>query len=259
MIDRTNRYVHKWNVLPLLALTLVIALSAGAILFVRVASAPTSARISEVDASPLVGQSAMVGTGGGAQVANKGADTQPLVYPACPAAFQFLWPEPGAPPNGGTVHVGDKFALDLQNYGGPDGSYIVSQQAYLSFTYTLMQNVSLVGTGCELAQTITPDTTTFDATLQNEVCNNPSQICTFRGGSVPPGSMAYASGALNNPEARGYFRVAQIAFCATNPGQAIIHWQFEPVTRHTEVGPQGIQMNPAACYEDYVINILPPK
>ena len=98
MIDRTNRYVHKWNVLPLLALTLVIALSAGAILFVRVASAPTSARISEVDASPLVGQSAMVGTGGGAQVANKGADTQPLVYPACPAAFQFLWPNPALRP-----------------------------------------------------------------------------------------------------------------------------------------------------------------
>jgi hypothetical protein len=152
--------------------------------------------------------------------------------------------------------VGDKFAFDLMTYGGPDDSYVASQQAYLSFTYTLMQNVTVATPGCVLEQTVTPDATTFDATLQNEVCNNPSQICTFRGGYVPPGSMAYASGALNNSLAQGYFRVAQVGFCATNPGQAVIHWQFEPVIRHTEVGPENTQLNPVSCYEDYIINIV---
>src|SRR5438067_9613055 len=52
---------------------------------------------------------------------------EPTVYPApqttklqrldtptaCPGAFHYLRPQDGAPPNGGTVHVGQKFAFDL--------------------------------------------------------------------------------------------------------------------------------------------------
>src|SRR5436190_9626124 len=190
MSDRTGRYVRKRNVLPLFAVTMIIGISASALLLSGWLTSRDEPRVSEVDPSPLVGPSALIGSGGGSQITDPGA--QPPAYLTCPGAFQFLWPQQGAPPNRGTVHVGDKFVLDLMTYGGPNDSEVVSQQAYLSFTYALMQNVSVTSPGCAPEQTITPDLTTFDATLQNEVCNSPSPICSFRDGRVPPGSMAYA-------------------------------------------------------------------
>jgi hypothetical protein len=179
-------------------------------------------------------------------------------------AFLFLDPEPGAPVNGGTVFVGDRFVLDLMLNGGsyapPNG--VTGQQSYMTFTYSLLQNarVSTIDTSCTVTNTITPDQTTFDATLQNEVCNGPSS-CTFRGLIVGPGSFAYASGALSNcPEGcEGIFRVAQVGLCAVAPGQARLHWEFSPPsppTRDTAiVSFNGDLVHNPALFTDYIINI----
>lgn len=260
MLDRTGRYVRKWNVLPLLALTLILGLPVGAVVVSRLISAPATARVSEVDSSPLIGGGALVGGGEGAQLGN--TDPQTQRYPTCPGAFHFLWPQDGAPPNGGTVHVGDKFTFDLMLSAGPPSSNADVHQAYLTFTYGLLENVGVLTPGCVVTGTVTPDLTLFDTTLQNEVCNDTP--CIYRGVSVPPGSIAFASGQLVNQPATGYFRVAQEAFCATNPGRAVLHWEFSPpapVTRNTEaLGSENIQMNPVtprACYADYVLNIVP--
>src|SRR5205814_179036 len=112
----------------------------------------------------------------------------------------------------------------------------------------------------------------FDTIFQNEVCVGPNP-CIFRGVSVNAGEMAFASGALNDcpsgcpdpnqppPQNQQIFRVAQVGFCATAPGQATIHWQFAPpapVTRDTEiVDVIGNIVSNRACYVDYVINIVP--
>src|SRR5204863_1168493 len=46
--------------------------------------------------------------------APKTAKLQQLDTPtACPGAFHYLRPQDGAPPNGGTVRVGQKFTFDL--------------------------------------------------------------------------------------------------------------------------------------------------
>src|SRR5207253_2031398 len=46
--------------------------------------------------------------------APKTTKLQPLDTPtACPGAFHYLRPQEGAPPNGGTVRVGQKFTFDL--------------------------------------------------------------------------------------------------------------------------------------------------
>src|SRR5439155_12761505 len=109
---------------------------------------------------------------------------------------------------------------------------------YLTFTNSLLQNVLVGSGGCGvLTNTLTPDTSTFDSVLQNEVCNGPG-TCTFRGQPTNPGSIAFASGALTHPNPNGDFRVAQEAFCATAVGDAVLHWQFsppDPVTRDSTV------------------------
>jgi hypothetical protein len=191
--------------------------------------------------------------------------------------LQFLQPEAGAPPNGGTVNVGDRFVLDLmldaRNFAAPNG--LTAQQSYMTFTSDLLQNarVSDIGTSCVLTGTVTSDTGVFDATLQNAVCNGPGQ-CNFRGVFIAPGSLAFASGALQNclqgcpdptlppPQDQAVFRVAQIGLCAMAPGQATIHWEFSPpslITRDTEiVSHDSTVVNNRACYTDYVINIVAP-
>src|SRR5947209_4152706 len=77
-----------------------------------------------------------------------------------------------APANGGTTQVGCTFVLDLMLNSGtnPDAT---AQQSYLTFTYQTIQNarVSSIGTSCVPTSTVTPDLNTFDAVLQNEVCN----------------------------------------------------------------------------------------
>ncbi len=145
-----------------------------------------------------------------------------------------------APANGGVTQLGCAFVLDLiLNTGSnPDAT---AQQSYLTFTYQTIQNarVSTINTSCVPTSTVTPDLNTFDAVLQNEVCNGPN-ACVFRGLAVTPGLLSYASGALSNcpTGCGGVFRVAQVGICASNPGQAILHWQFTPpapLTRDTEI------------------------
>src|SRR5262249_15075275 len=144
-----------------------------------------------------------------------------------------------APSNGGTTQVGCTFVLDLfVNTGSRNDA--TAQQSYLTFTYQLIQNarVSSIGAGCVLTNTVTGDQTVFDAVLQNEICNGPAP-CIFRGLSTPPGSFAFASGALSNctTGCGGFFRVAQVGLCAVAPGTALMHWEFSPPappTRDTE-------------------------
>jgi hypothetical protein len=179
-------------------------------------------------------------------------------------AFMVFVPEGSAPPDGGTVTVGDRFVLGLWlNAGTHDNA--TAQQSYLTYTYNLLQNarVDQIATACVLTGTVTSDLTTFDATLQNEVCNGPGQ-CTFRNNIVDPGSLAYASGGLQNcPDGcGGTFRVAQVGMCAVAPGQALLHWQFSPpapIVRDSEIVARNEALihNPA-LYTDYVINIVTP-
>jgi hypothetical protein len=169
-------------------------------------------------------------------------------------------PEAGAPCNGCTVTVGDRFVLDLMV--DPASFAVTAQQAYFTFSYQQLQNVRVdqIGTSCVLTGTVTPDSTIFDAVLQNEVCNGPAP-CNFRGNIVPPGSAAFASGALNNPPYSGPpFRVARIGFCAVAPGTAVLHWEFSPPsppTRDTQIVDENsnVVSNPA-CYVDYIIHVV---
>jgi hypothetical protein len=137
---------------------------------------------------------------------------------------------------------------------------LASQQAYITTTYPLLQNVSATQSGCVAASTITPDTTVFDGVVQNEICAGPSP-CVRGSITDPPGSINFSSLAVNNPYYSGPdFRVARIAFCATAPGQAVIGWRFsppEPILRDTEITDDqgGIRSLPR-CYVQYVVNIV---
>jgi hypothetical protein len=133
---------------------------------------------------------------------------------------------------------------------------LTGQQAYLTFSNGLLQNVDATQPGCVLANTVTGDFTVFDALLQNEACNGPAP-CSFGG----PGTISFANGALSNSPYNGPdFRVAQVAMCAIAPGSATLHWQFfppDPMTRDTEiVNDNSVVVNNRACYVDYVINII---
>src|SRR5205085_2040338 len=67
--------------------------------------------------------------------------TQTPTNTPTPCVDQYFDPQPGAPENGGTVAVGQKFILDLRVNSGQ--YYITAQQAYLTFTNSLLQNVNV--------------------------------------------------------------------------------------------------------------------
>jgi hypothetical protein len=153
--------------------------------------------------------------------------------------------------------VGSHFTLDLMVDSG--SHTVAGQQSYLTFTHQLLQNVQLSPTSCISSSTVTGDFATFDAQLQNQVCNGPGN-CTFGGNTVPPGSIAFASGALNNPPASGEFRVARISFCSTQPGTAHINWQFSPPAppnRNTKITDELSQtVSDPALYQNYVVHVV---
>ena len=171
-----------------------------------------------------------------------------------------------APTNGGTTQVGCRFVLDLILNTGTNTD-ATAQQSYLTFTKDIIQNVRVdqIGSTCTLTNTLTPDPTVFDASLQNEVCNGTgagnNSPCVFRGVNVAPGSIGFASGALNNcPDGcGGVFRVGQIGLCATSPGTATLHWQFSPPappTRDTEiVSLSGDLIHNPALFTDYTFTV----
>jgi hypothetical protein len=162
-----------------------------------------------------------------------------------------------APSSPLTVTVGSKFILDLMVNGGT--SSVVATQNYLTFTSSLLQNVSATQAGCVATNTISPDLATFDAVLQNEVCNSNSP-CDFGRLIAPPGSIAFMSGALNNPPAQAEFRVAQAGFCGIAPGTAVLRWEFSPPSpgwRDTNVvDEQSNVVSNDALYADFTIQIV---
>lgn len=215
---------------------------AAAVLSISVAFANRQADrpaqpVSEVDSGPLAGPPPAQDTG------------------PCNSAFLSLVPEKGAPANGGSVTEGDRLVLDLVAHSGQEN--VTAAQAYMSFSYGSLRVVNADATDCAPATTVTADPTTFDVELQNEVCNGP-QPCTMRSQSVEPGSIAYATGALNHcPNGcTGDIRAARIAFCATKTGEGAIRWQFTPQTRQTAlVDIASNQMSKQSCYADYKISI----
>jgi hypothetical protein len=194
-------------------------------------------------------------------------DTQPAV-PNTQDAFLHLVPVGNAPPSGGTVSLGVTFTLDLYLNAGsnhpPNG--VTAAQSYLTFSSAALAVIRPNGTcpaSIPVSTTITADLTTFETTLQNEVCNGP-QSCNIRGVNTPPGSIAFASGALTNcPQGcDGDFRVASIAWCAIGGGQATIAWQFAPPappTRDTEIiVASGDLVHNPALFSSYIINVSGP-
>jgi hypothetical protein len=179
-------------------------------------------------------------------------------------AFMYFVPQGSAPPNGGTVMVGDRFVLDLMLNSGTHDN-VTAQQSYLTYTANLVQSarVDQIATACVLTNTVTPDLSSFDTRLQNEVCNGPGQ-CSFRGVMADPGSFAYSSaGSTNCVSGCGRtFRVAQVGLCAVAAGQALLHWQFAPpapLIRDSEIfDHDGALVHNPSLYTDYVINITSP-
>jgi hypothetical protein len=181
-------------------------------------------------------------------------------------AIMELIPESSAPPNGGFAVAGQRFVLDLFVNAGTHTN-VEAQQSYLTFTYSLLQNVDVNQEGtCAITNTVTQDYTLFGDTLQNELCNGPGP-CVLRHVSTPPGYLAFASGGglSGCPPTRGCggsFRVAQIGLCATNPGRAVLHWQFsppDPITRDTEIVDTASEIvSDQTGFTDYIINIEAP-
>lgn len=155
-----------------------------------------------------------------------------------------------------TVAAGSTVTLDLLINGGTHA--IRGQQSYMTFPTTLLQNI-LVGSGGTVTNTVSPDTTSLDTVLQNQVCNTPTP-CTFGNLTAPGGSIAYASGALTGPAATGDFRVAQMAFAANQVGTATVHWQFsppDPANRNSQINDDSNNVvSGPTLYQDYVINIV---
>ncbi len=193
--------------------------------------------------------------------ASSPAGTTVLAPSSTANAFAHFNPVNGAPQSGGTVAPGTKFTLDLYINAGSNRD-VTAAQSFLTFNPAVLQVVSPSGSSCNPVQTASPDITTFDAVLQNEICNGPNP-CDFRGMQVPGGRIAFASGALSNPQCTngcgGDFRVASITFCAANGGRANLHWEFAPSapqTRDSEITVLSFdEVQNASLYHDYVINV----
>ncbi len=179
-------------------------------------------------------------------------------------------PTCSAPIYNGSIEAGCRFVLDLSVDAGSHD--LAAAQSYLTFDPQLIKNarVSSLGTSCVLTGTLTPDLTTFDTVLQNEVCIGPSS-CTFRNVlSTLPGSIGYAAGVLSNCETgcSGVFRIAQIGLCAITPGHVILHWQFWPTdglrNRHSDIATvvdangDVTLVQDSASFHDYIFDITPP-
>jgi hypothetical protein len=158
-----------------------------------------------------------------------------------------------------TVSVGTTFSLDLLINSG--GHTVRAQQSYLTFPQTMLQNI-VVGSNGTPANSATPDLTSLETVLQNQVCNGPTP-CTFGSLVAPAGSIAYASGTFNANPPTGDFRVAQVAFSANQVGTATIHWQFsppDPLNRNRLITDGNNQViSGPTLYQDYVIHIVSPQ
>ncbi|HEX9991189.1 MAG TPA: S-layer homology domain-containing protein [Chloroflexia bacterium] len=161
--------------------------------------------------------------------------------PAAVNAYAHFMPGPVF-----TATVGTKFTLDL--YVNSGSNTVVGQQSYMTFTNSLLQVVDTSQSGCMPSTSISPDATTFDVLLQNVADNGTGEI-------------AYASGDFDaGAPPSTDFRVAQISFCGSTTGDAVIHWQFSPpapANRNSKITDPGSNTvsNPA-IYVDQVIHIV---
>lgn len=158
-----------------------------------------------------------------------------------------------------TVPLGSRVDLDLLVNSGTN--FVTTSQNYLTFTNSILQVVDAAQPGCIVTTTLTSDNTTFDATLQNQVCNGNSP-CVSGPITYPAASIAFASGALNNcPNGcQGDFRIAQLSLCTYAVGDAVLHWQFSPpapIERDTEIYDFPANNNVAnpGLYTDLVIHV----
>jgi hypothetical protein len=160
-----------------------------------------------------------------------------------------------------TIQTGGKVVLDLLVNSGSNN--VVAAQGYVTFTNNVVQVVDVNQSGCVVTSSITTDGTIFDTTLQNEVCNG-GLPCDFGRGTLPAGSIAFASGALSNcPNGcTGGFRVAQVAFCGLAQGDAVVHWQFsppDPYERDSQIlDTQSNAVSNRLLYADYSIHVVDP-
>jgi hypothetical protein len=189
---------------------------------------------------------------------------QPAMAPSeqkAGGAVLELRPQGKAPANGGTVHVGDRFVLELWVKAQP-GTGVVAQQGYLGFpanklSLGLGSNMSPIagGTG-----RVTADSSVLDIALQNAICNGP-KACAFNGVKIPAGSLAFASATLNPTPATGAFRIGEVTVQATAAGTSVLRWQFSPQNpndRNTKiVTSSGVTVSQSAQFVDYVLNVLP--
>jgi hypothetical protein len=167
-----------------------------------------------------------------------------------------LRPQGTAPPNGATVHVGDRFVLELWVNAQP-GTTVSGQQSYLTFPAAALQlGTSRAGT----AALVTPDPTVLNLTLQNAICNGQAG-CVVNGTKLPAGSLAFASGTLAPTGGSGAFRLGQVTVQATAPGTARLHWQVgptAPTNRNSKLlANPTIADTQDAPFADYVLTVLP--
>jgi hypothetical protein len=186
----------------------------------------------------------------------------PVAAPKAPptggCAILELRPQGKAPANGGTVHVGDRFVLELWVNAKP-GTTVGGQQSYLTFPAAALQLGVPTNRDGGPAQVLA-DNTVLDLTLQNTICNSASN-CVLNGQQVPAGSLAFASGTLAPTGGSGAFRLGQVTVQATAPGTARLHWQAgptAPANRTTKLlaNPTLVDTQGAA-FADYVLTILP--
>src|SRR5438093_6873367 len=87
---------------------------------------------------------------------------------------------------------------------------------------------------------------------------------SVRGASSRPFSQPMPFRSFENPSYTGPdFRVARMAFCAHDPGDLVLHWQFsppDPIARITVI----VDVNNSIvidrnCYVDYVVYVIVPS
>jgi hypothetical protein len=174
------------------------------------------------------------------------------------SAVLELRPQGKGPANGGTVHVGDSFTLELW-VNAQAGMSVVGQQSYLTFPANQLQlgNQKNAGPRTGANGLLAPDGGVLETTLQNAICNG-STSCVFNGQKVPAGSLAFASGTLSPVAGSGAFRVATVTVQATAAGTAHLHWQFGVNGRDTKIVTDGgVTVSQPDQFADYVLNVLP--
>lgn len=142
--------------------------------------------------------------------------------------------------------VGETITVELWLHPGTE-SGIIGQQTYLTFSREYVQ-----------AALLTADTGVFDVTLLSEACNEGA--CLNGSTQSPPGTIAFASAAMSNPPASGRaaFKVGEIKFKGTAPGQARLQWKMGDDGAHNTriAGEHGVLTLERKLFKDIVINVV---